>query len=168
MGVSVKLADLKANSTYHYRVTVTSSDGTSTGVDRTFSTASHPQLSSLKITPSHFRATGRHHAAATVTYQDTDAGQTTFTVMMLRHGVVRGGRCVAAPSAHSGPGQHGCVRSVKVGSFAHHDRAGRNELRFNGRVNGRALSPAGYRLQARPRAGQPSAAEVSARFTITR
>ena len=47
------------------------------------------------------------------------------------------------------PGAKRCIRIQKLkGSFAHHGAAGQNAFRFTGRLRGKALPPAPYRLVA--------------------
>jgi hypothetical protein len=54
------------------------------------------------------------------------------------------------------------------GGFTRSDTAGRNALRFTGRIGGRALAPGRYRLSATPSAGGISGRAVSAAFRIVR
>jgi NHL repeat len=49
--VAVTLSGLEPTTTYHYRVTATSSDGTTYGEDRTFTTSSRPSLLALPPEP---------------------------------------------------------------------------------------------------------------------
>jgi hypothetical protein len=168
--VTAKLGRLKRNTTYHYRVRVSSTDGTSVGKDQAFTTSSKPSLHSLKLRPSRFKAAGARAKAATsgttISYTDTQRASTRFTVLAAKPGIRRGGKCVAAPR-HGVKGHASCKRYIKkVGGFTHADVAGRNKVRFSGRFGGRKLAPATYELQATPKARGKTGATISVKFTI--
>jgi hypothetical protein len=156
-GMNTSLTGLTAGTTYHYRVVATSADGSADGRDETFTTMALPVLSRLKVTPAAFSVTKsggsttrRVHPGTTVSYVDSEAATTIFTVTQLLPGVRRGGRCIAAPKrahhAHGGT----CTRSKQVGSFTHADLAGSNDFKFSGVLSGRPLPPGRYRLAATP------------------
>jgi hypothetical protein len=86
----------------------------------------------------------------TVTYTDTQAATTTFTVeRALGAGVLSHGRCVAPPRGKPAHGRR-CARVSTIGSFGHADVAGANRFRFSGRLRGRALVPGSYELVSAP------------------
>jgi subtilisin family serine protease len=91
---------------------------------------------------------------ASVSYSDSEPALVRFTVWSLRSGFESPDH-TCATSAHGRPraGGRRCTRYVKVGSFAHQDRAGRNSFRFSGRIDGRKLASGRYRLQAVPASG---------------
>jgi hypothetical protein len=168
--VSADVTGLKANVTYHYRVTVSSMDGTATGTDQTFITSSTPVLRSLKLKPARFAAAGPKaspRTGTTITYTDSQVASTRFTVLVRKPGIVRGSRCVTPPK-HGAGGHRSCNRYVKVASFTHTDLAAANKLRFSGRVANHKLAPARYELQASARAHGKTGPTVSATFTIVR
>jgi hypothetical protein len=104
-----------------------------------------------------------------VTYTDTQAATTTFTVeRMLGAGVLSHDRCVAPPHGKPAHGRR-CARVSTIGSFSHTDAAGANRFRFTGRVHGRALSPGSYELVSVPMnaAGMKGATHVNS-FKIVR
>jgi hypothetical protein len=116
-----------------------------------------PRLSSLKLTPTTFRARPRGGSVSRaalgtkVSYQDSTIATTTFTVERALPGVMRGHNCLA-PSRR--PTRRGirCTRYVALpGSFTHADRAGANHFHFAGRVGGRTLKPGNYGLDATPK-----------------
>jgi hypothetical protein len=85
----------------------------------------------------------------TISYSDSQAATTTFTVLASRPGVKdKHGGCVTPKQRKRG---RSCARYVIVGSFIHADVAGRNSIHFTGRVGGRKLTPGGYKLQVVPR-----------------
>lgn len=124
-----------------------------------------PALGALKLSPTTFAvaqkskqkkkpAKGSATGGTRITYRDSEAATTRFTVQQ-RARVKRRGRRV--------------LRWVKVrGSFSHRDHAGKNVVAFKGRLRGRALKPGRYRLVgvARDRAGHKSTTR-RARFRIT-
>jgi hypothetical protein len=129
-------------------------DGLSSGTDRTVTATGVPTLGALKISPSSFRAAGKGRKGATVSYTDTHASTTKFTVR----------RCVKF-TKH---GHRRCTRYVKVGSFTHADHPGRNSFHFGPRLGRRPLAPGAYRLEAAPRANHLTGRTASAMFSIVR
>jgi hypothetical protein len=102
-----------------------------------------------------------------ISYRDSQAATTAFTVARVLPGRRSGKRCV--PPTARNRGAKRCTRFVRVrGSFTHVDIAGRNSFRFTGRVHRKALKPGPYRLNARPRAGGKVGKTVSVRFRIVR
>jgi hypothetical protein len=173
--VAAQLTGLTPDTTYHYRLVATSSDGTTTGVDATFttttsttasapsggnSTTESPELTHPAVTPSNFFATpSRHHkTGTTITYTDPVAARTTIVVFEQTTGAKLHGRCVKPPRHARGPK---CVRLVKLGSFIHTDQIGRNHVRFSGRVGGHKLPPGVYVLVLTPQLGGQQGKAVS-------
>jgi DNA-binding beta-propeller fold protein YncE len=148
-----------------------------------------PAIRGLQIAPSAFLAASRgasiaragrtahagrtgqakHAGAPTgarIGYTDSAAASTTFTVL-ARVISRRGGRgCKARSHRRTRRRPSGCVRYVSLGSFTHVDLAGHNELRFSGRLDGHALAPGRYRLQAVPMLGGRAGEPASASFAI--
>ncbi len=188
--VAATLTSLAPSTTYHYRLSATNGGGTSTGADATFTTLASvavatPRLSHLKLAPSHFLAAGggariattRGHAArsgehkpkpgTTISYTDTLAALTTFTVLVPEPGIKRGHSCVKPPHRHRGkPKGRRCTRYVAVGSFSHQDKAGANSLRFDGRLHGHRLAVGEFRLQAIPELGGRRGNTLTSSFQI--
>jgi hypothetical protein len=162
-GFTAAISGLAPGTLHHFRTVTVNPDGTSFGADQTFTTApAAPVLSKLTVKPRRFRAKHR----ATISYQDSQAATTAFTVLKAMRGYRVGGRCVA----HRGRARHAkrCTRYVRIGSFRHQDVAGANRFRLPRRVHKHRLSPGHYKLQAVARNG---IGEQSARratiFTIT-
>jgi hypothetical protein len=116
-----------------------------------------PRIAELRVKPESFRAEGGGVAAtagskpagATVSYRDSRAARTTFTVLRRSRGVRSGKRCVAPPKKpKSGDQSQRCIRFVPVWSFSHQDVVGSNHFHFSGRHNGTKLRPHRYRLRA--------------------
>jgi hypothetical protein len=188
--VSAAISGLEPGKVYHYAVVATNPDGTTTSADRTFTTPSpaggganggggsrtsggtaarpRPVLGALRLSP----ATLRFGHGATITYTNSLAGRTTFTVQRRTRGLRaagRGKRCGAIPRRRP-KGARSCTRWVTVsGSFGHADAAGRNTVRWNGKLRGRALRTGSYRLVATAvsSAGVAGAA-VSRTFAVKR
>jgi hypothetical protein len=101
-----------------------------------------------------------------VRYRDTLTAHTTLRVYRELPGVKRGRACVAPPTGKPrGTGKR-CTRLVLIGSFSHRDHAGRNRLRFTGRLDGHALSPGNYQLTARARLAGQQSRTIRTSFTI--
>ena len=127
-------------------------------------------LSSLGITPAVFSAADSGPSiaktvGATVSYQDTTAVTTLFTVFKREKGVRHAHRCMKPKRGRSG---RRCTRWVVQGRFTHTDQVGLNSFHFTGRVSGHKLRPGRYRLRGRPRFLGPSAAAVEVPFRIVR
>jgi hypothetical protein len=170
---SVTVAGLPTGAPIHYRAVAQSADGIGFGADRTFTTAAPslaaPSLSSLSIKPSDFRARRnrgpsiartRKATGAFITYNDSQAAVTTFTVERPHKGFRAGHRCVAGPAHHRRGRSLRCTLYRAVGSFSHTDMPGPNRFHFSGRIEQRPLPVGRYRLHALARnsGGQLSAA----------
>jgi uncharacterized repeat protein (TIGR01451 family) len=114
-----------------------------------------PVLSILTLDPASFRAAKSGpsvRAAATtgtvLSYTNSQASITTFTVFKRAPGVRKGKRCVAPPRKKPSKKPKRCTRFLKRGTFTHFDTAGAVRFRFTGRVNGKTLAPGRYRLRA--------------------
>jgi hypothetical protein len=97
--------------------------------------------------PSVMRA-GNARFGTRITYRDSQASITTFTVQRLLPGRHRGRSCVA-PSPGNLRGRP-CMWRVVIGTFISVDRVGKNRFRFTGRVGRGALAPGNYRLVVVP------------------
>jgi hypothetical protein len=126
-------------------------------------------ITALRISRSRFRAALRGAAVAarspartcatrhgtvptcaTVTYTDTRAGNTTFTLARYAH--------VRCRHAHS------CLRHLFA--FVRTDRIGANGFRLTGRLDGRRLAPDRYLLTATPGSGPGARGSRSVSFQI--
>jgi subtilisin family serine protease len=136
-----------------------------------------PVLSGLTIAPSTFRAakTGASISSAhvkrgaIVSYSDTLAALTEFTVVAPRAGILNSAKkCVAPPRHRPAHGRRAksCVRYLRSGSFERIDTPGLNKFHFSGRVGNKKLPPGRYRLQAVPVFGPVTGAAAVASFRI--
>jgi subtilisin family serine protease len=106
---------------------------------------------------------------AWVSYSDSEPALVRFTVLSLRSGVESPGHlCATFAPGRRRANARPCTRYVKVGSFAHQDRAGHNSFRFSGRVDGRRLASGRYRLQAVPTSGGHTGVARVVTFRIVR
>jgi hypothetical protein len=130
-------------------------------------------LSALTISPSAFLAAPKGATisrakkkkyGAKITYRDSQAGTTTFTVLLPSVGR-RQGRSCKRPGKANRRGKR-CTIYKALGSFTHTDTAGANSLHFSGRLNGKRLPKGSYRLQAVPHDAAGNGAAVSVKFTI--
>ncbi len=158
--------------TYTASLTVSDDYGLSATSTRVVTVSSSPALRRLRLHPRSFRAAPRGGSIAArtgtaVSYRDSQAATTRFTVDRALPGRRRGHRC-GRPSARNRHGK-ACVRYVRVrGSFSHHDKAGANRFHFTGRVRRRKLAPGNYRLDATPLSGAQKGRTVRARFRVIR
>jgi hypothetical protein len=172
-GVSAALSGLKPKTTYHYELVVVNPDGTSAGADQTFTTGAL-SLSAITVKPRRFKTAkgsgpsivSNGTRGAIVSYGDSAAAKTTFTVLKPVRGYRSGGRCVAHKPKHAKHPKR-CTRWVAVGSFTHQDTAGANRFRFSGRIGHRALKRGSYRLQAIARLLGNSSQKRTTAFVIT-
>jgi streptogramin lyase len=182
--VSATPTGLQPSTTYHYRLVATNDSATTLGEDATFTTSATPPppvvagtaaASDLRLTPTSFAAASsgpsalnaRRRVGARVTFSLTLAASVGFTVHRRASGRRVGKRCVA-PSKRTRKAR-ACTRFVRVrGSFTRSGHSGTNAFKFRGRVGGRTLRPARYRLTATPSlAGKPGKA-TRAGFRIVR
>lgn len=112
-----------------------------------------PRLTSLRLSASRFRPARSGPSAsvgtgARVAFAVTEAGRAVFTVERAFAGRKVGTSC--RRPTRSNRGHRSCTRWVRVrGSFSRVAKAGTNRFRFRGRIGGRRLVPARYRLVAR-------------------
>ncbi len=157
--LSAALIALAPATTYHFRIVVTNAAGSVTGTDQTFTTAQPttsggspppvpPQIANLKITP----ATLSLHRTATVSYTDTQAARTTFTLQRAMPGRLNRRSCVTPGKPNHSSRRH-CTRWVNAGAtLTHNDTAGADHFLLAARQIARKLALGQYRLQATPRA----------------
>jgi hypothetical protein len=129
-----------------------------------------PAITTLKVTPSSFLAapsgatisktsetTKKKTYGTTITYDDSQAATTTFTVLSKTTGRIQGKSC-RKPSKSNKHGKR-CTLLETVGSFPHTDEAGANKLHFSGRLSGKKLAKGAYKLQAVPGKGVAASTE---------
>ena len=112
-------------------------------------------ISALTISPSPFSAApsgatisrkAKKKYGATISWRDSQAATTTFTVLRGLTGRTRGHSCTK-PSKKNKHGKR-CTYYSSVGTFTHADIAGANHVHFSGRIKGRRLAAGSYRLKA--------------------
>jgi hypothetical protein len=114
-----------------------------------------PALAGLTVSPSALSAASKGATiskkhkrtfGAKVTYTDSEAATTTFTVLVKTAGRTQGHSC-KKPSRHNKHGKR-CTLYVTLGTFTHTDTAGANSFHFSGRLKGRKLATGSYKLVA--------------------
>jgi CSLREA domain-containing protein len=170
--VAATLTGLSPNTTYHYRLVAVNPDGTTNGDDRTFTTAklpppipTPPKITGLKLKPKKFRVSGKKPRGTTISYRDTLASLTTFTVLRPARGVRVKGKCLRPSKKRHGKR---CTRYIAVGRFTHLDVAGVNRFRWGGKAGGRKLRRGSYKLRAVPVAGVLAGKAVTVPFRVIR
>ena len=135
-----------------------------------------PAITGLAISPSSFLAAPsgptvskptkkrKKRYGATISWRDSEAATTTFTVLRLSPGRMQGKSC-KKPSKRNRDGKR-CKLLTKVGGFAHVDQLGPNSLLFSGRIKAKKLAPGSYLLQAMARSALGAGHVLSKSFTI--
>jgi hypothetical protein len=172
--VSASIAGLSPGAPYYYELTATNADGSATTSVASFTALPAPALSGLKFAPSRFRAAKggasiakakKHPTGSLVSYDDSQAATTTFTVKRKLSGVLHDQKCVAPGHHQSHKHPKPCTRLVTLGTFTHDDSAGANSFRFSGAVGGRALHAGHYVLSGVPET-TTSGGALTADFTV--
>jgi hypothetical protein len=123
-----------------------------------------PVLSALALAPRSFRAAGSGPSViaavvgSRVSYTLSEPGSVKFTVQRKTRGRRVAGRC--RPQTTANRTKPACTRWVNVrGSFTVPAKKGTNKFKFRGRIGGKKLKPASYRLNGRAtdKAGHKSA-----------
>ncbi len=135
---------------------------------------SKPSLSAFSLRPAAFRARPSGSSitrvgGTLVRYRLSEAATTTFTVQRIEKGR-RKGRACQKPARSNRSGAP-CTRYVTIrGSFKHSGVSAKlNSVRFSGRIGGRKLAPARYRMRALARdAAANTSAVRTANFRIIR
>ena len=164
--VSAAVGGLLAATTYHYRLVIENSAGTSFGADQVLQTAAPPpvapRLSGLRQTHGTWRegtkkaslAAGRPPVGTTFLFSLDQPASVTLTFTQPAAGRRSGGRCVAPTSRNRRA--RSCKRTVTRGAltFAAHDGADR--ISFQGSLSRSPQAPAGPLHGARERREQRS------------
>jgi hypothetical protein len=108
----------------------------------------------------------RSRYGATVTYELNTTGDVRFTVVEVQRGRdTPAGRCVKPTKTKREVGS--CARLVTLpGGFTLAGKAGLNQFRFTGRLDGRKLAVGSYELLATPIAADPARHSATASFSI--
>jgi hypothetical protein len=129
-------------------------------------------ISGLTVSPSSFFAApsgatisaAKRKYGAKVSWRDTQAATTKFTVLRVSSGRRQGKSC-RRPSKSNKRGKR-CTLLTALGGFAHKDLAGTNSVHFSGRLKGKRLTAGQYRLRAVPHDAAGNGAAVTKSFTI--
>ncbi|MGA2470614.1 MAG: choice-of-anchor Q domain-containing protein [Solirubrobacteraceae bacterium] len=125
-----------------------------------------PALSELALSPGVFLSVSG--GGSTITYDDSEAGLTSFTVTGKVAGYKHGKHgCKELPKSgkrpkHSQP----CTLTLTADSFTHQDVAGSNDVLFPGEPNGHKLPSGTYTLSAKPTLDGLTGATATTTFKI--
>jgi hypothetical protein len=151
----VTVTGLQPNTAYTFSVTAANATGRGPGSApsapiTTLAPAAGvtpPALSALKASLVSFFAGGSGPRSGTeLTYTDSAAATSTFTVVHVRSGFKHAGGCVVTPTT---PAKR-CTSLVLVASFTNTDVAGTNKVHFSGRLGGRTLPAGLYQVRITP------------------
>jgi alpha-tubulin suppressor-like RCC1 family protein len=121
-----------------------------------------PVLTALTLSPRSFRAApagptalpaARLAYGTLLSYRDSQAAITTFSVQRPIVGTLKGRRCLRQPKRAKAKHKR-CTLYPTLKRFTHADKPGVNSLRFTGRINERRLAPGRYRLLAIAQGGR--------------
>jgi hypothetical protein len=101
---------------------------------------------------------------AKISYRDSQAATTTFTILRKSAGRRQGKSC-KKPSKRNKHDKR-CTLLVKAGSFTHADTASANSFHFSGRLKGKKLAAGNYELQATAHNAAGNGPTVTKNFTI--
>ena len=167
------IGGLAPATTYHYRLLASNAEGTTAGLDRTFTTlalpgggGAPPVFLAASLSPRVF-AVDTHGSAETLVsarakkgttfrYTLSENARVLFTIERVLPGRKVGHACRKQTSANRH--RRACKRVLRAGRFAVTARAGVNTHRFSGRIGRRSLVPGSYRatLAATDAAGKVS------------
>ena len=124
-----------------------------------------PRDSRPKLSPSRW---SHKHPRTTITYTDSEAAVTTFTVRQQLAGYRRAhGTCKALAARQKRPAHtRACTAFRSIGSFTHADAAGTNRVSFRDRVGAHTLAPGSYVLELTPALGSARGATETASFQV--
>jgi hypothetical protein len=134
-----------------------------------------PTISGLSFSVGAFRAatsgpsfSAKAPIGTKVSFSLSEASRVKFTVTRKARGRKVSGKCKAKTKANAK--KRTCTRYVKVaGSFTVAGKAGRNSFVFRGRVGGKSLAPAKYRLSGRATDSSRNASVIRQKaFTIVK
>ncbi len=134
-----------------------------------------PVVSGLSLSRKRFKRGSRLPSASqtrvgtTISFRLSEAGRATLSFQRARPGRRVGRRCVR-PTRRNRT-RPACKRFVRAGSFSFAAKAGRNRVRFEGRLTrSRRLAFGSYRVTvgARDNAGNSSSGNPRASFTVVR
>lgn len=129
-------------------------------------------LTSLTLSPSTFFpapsgatvSASKKKYGTKISYRDSQAATTTFTVLRESSGRKHGKSC-QKPSPKNKHGKR-CTLLTKVGTFTHTDKAGADSLHFSGRIKGKKLPAGTYELEAMAHDAAGNGATVSKSFKV--
>jgi len=174
---SQTLGGLSPNTTYHYRLSATNPTDTAGGVDATFTTLPLPAVGPVRVAPKVWRrgskpaliTTRRPPVGTKVSFSLTRAAPVQLAFFSSRPGRRVKKKCVA-PTRRNRKAKK-CTRLVGVGTLPLAGHAGRNTVRFQGRISStKRLRPGRYvvKVTASDPTTPAKAPARSASFTIAK
>jgi len=182
--VSANLAGLSPNTTFHYRVVASSTEGTTVGSDRTFTTSTQPpgariaNLTALSEAYSIFAVGGpstplsgrtaakRHHKGTVFSFRLDQPATIKVAIQTTARGRRVGRAC--KPESHKLRHKPRCTRTVTIATLIRSAHAGLNKIGFTGRIRGKALKPGRYKAVFTAVDAAGASARQSLSFTIVK
>lgn len=145
---SAAITGLKPGTTYHYRIVAASASGVTPGPDQTFTTVPVTKISNASESHHKWRASSK---GATIAKKAPPVGtafkftlnvpaKVTLTFAQPGHGRKVNGRCLAIRPRNA----HNSKCAVVRGTLSFNGRAGKDTVRFYGRLAGKKLKPGSY------------------------
>jgi hypothetical protein len=145
------LSGLSPNTTYHYRLSATNPTGTTVGPDATFTTLPLPAVGPVKVSPKVWRRGSkpplitrrRPHVGMKISFTLTRAAPVHLAFFSSRPGRRVKKKCVA-PTRKNRKAKK-CTRLVGAGTLTLAGHAGKDTVRFQGRISRtKRLKPGRY------------------------
>jgi streptogramin lyase len=178
VSASARLSGLEPGTNYHYRLDVTNPTDTTAGADATFTTLALPRVGKVGIRPNRWRRGSRLPKISKKKKHARVGTKISFSLsraveVRLRFYRAKPGRKVKkkcrAPSRKNRRAKR-CARLKLAGSISFSGRAGKNTVRFQGRISkNKKLKPGRYQLKVT--ATDPTTPKTSSRtanFTIVK
>jgi hypothetical protein len=193
VAVESGLSGLSPNTTYHYRVVASSTDGTAVSADQTFTTApappgaSPPGASPLAAiakltglgesysifavaaspTPLNGQAAVRgHHKGTVFSFALDRAASVKIAIQTTTAG--RRVRRACRPASPRLSRKPRCTRTVTIATLTRAGHTGLNKVAFSGRISGKALKPGRYQALFSAIDAAGASAPHSLSFTIVK
>jgi hypothetical protein len=179
VAVAATISRLPPETMVHYRYLATDGNGTTAGLDQTFTTATvTPEVTHARQSHSTWREVSKHASqhkhkkkkappiGTIFSFTLNEQASVRFSVTQTVGGRRVKGRCVANTKRNHA--KHACKRSVTRGTLTFTGQIGANKAPFRGRIFKSKLKPGRYTLVILATVSGRSSAPVKLSFTIVK